>query len=216
MGGTGVTTFAIILATSEGQQFEHPTAMLEHEGGRSFLRSLALNFGRAGCRILGVVGRHAELVRNHHPDMDLVDAEEGRDDPLSAARAGIRVALEEGADRVLLHPVDMPAVRTTTLKALVKGMGEGLALRPEFEGAPGYPILLSRSLAEQLLANGEAKDLAAALLPLGVRRQPTRDPGVVVRFASAEIYERILGSAPKLAPPPRRRGRATEEAEHVT
>lgn len=210
-----MTTFAIILATGEGQQFDHPTAVLEHEAGRSFLRSLALNFGRAGCRTLGVIGREAELVRSHHPDMDLVETPEGRDDPLSAARAGIRVALEEGADQVLLHPVDMPAVRTTTLKALVKAMGEGMAMRPEFEGAPGYPILLSRQLAEQFLAQQDAPDLATALQPLGVRRQPTRDPGVVVRFSSPEIYERILGSPPKLAPPPRRRGR-TEEVEHAT
>lgn len=210
-----MTTFAIILATGEGHQFEHPTALLEHEGGRSFLRSIALNFGRAGCRPLAVVSRDAELVRSHHPDMDLVENTDATGDLLSTARAGIRAALDEGADRVLLHPVEMPSVRTTTLKALVKAVGEGLGLRPEFEGAPGWPILLSRSLCEQFLANQDAKDFNAALAPLGVRRQPVRDPGVVVRFTSAEIYERIFGQPPKMAPPPRRRGRA-EEAEHVT
>lgn len=211
-----MTTFAIILATGEGPQFEIPTALLEHEGGRTFLRSIALNFGRAGCRSLGVIGgREAEQIRENHPDMDLVETLEGRTDLLSAARAGIRAALDEGAERVLLHPVDMPAVRTTTLKALLKAMGEGLGLRPEFEGAPGWPVLLSRSLCEQFLMQQDAKDFNAALLPLGVRRQPTRDPGVVVRFSSAEIYERILGSAPHAAPQPRRRGRNSEEAEHA-
>ncbi len=125
---------------------------------------------------------------------------------LSSVQAGIEAALEEEAEVVLLQPVDMPAVRASTLKSLLKAMGESdEGLRPEFEGAPGYPLVLSRAAAERLLSSGGATQLDVALQGLKLRRVPVKDPGVVVNINTPETYERLFGSAPKLAPPPKRR-----------
>ncbi|MFP2963099.1 NTP transferase domain-containing protein [Myxococcus sp. 1LA] len=197
---------AIILAAGEARRMGHPKALIEHEGGKSFLQSLASTFGKAGSMVLGVVGKDSEAVREQHPGLDLVESERWQEGPLLSVKAGLEAALEAGADVVLLHPVDMPALRATTLKSLLKMMGESdEVLRPEFEGAPGWPLVLSRGGAERLRA-AEGQQLEPALAALKVRRVAVKDPGVVVNINTPETYERLFGTQPKLAPPPKRRG----------
>ena len=196
---------AIILAAGEARRMGHPKALIEHEGGKSFLQSLASTFGKAGSMVLGVVGKDSEAVREQHPGMELVEAERWQEGPLLSIKAGLDAALEAGADVVLLHPVDMPALRASTLKSLLKMAGDAdELLRPEFEGAPGWPLVLSRSGAERLRA-AEGQQLEPALATMKVRRVPVKDPGVVVNINTPETYERLFGTQPRLAPPPKRR-----------
>jgi molybdenum cofactor cytidylyltransferase len=198
---------AIILAAGEARRMAHPKALIEHEGGRSFLQSLASTFGKAGCSVMGVIGKDGEAVREQHPTLMLVESPRWQDGPMSSIKAGMMAALEEGADVVLLHPVDMPAVRASTLKSLLKAMGDSdEGLRPEFEGAPGYPVVLSRAVAERLLETG-ATLLDAALQGVKLRRVSVKDPGVLVNINTPETYERLFGTPPRLAPPPKRRAK---------
>jgi molybdenum cofactor cytidylyltransferase len=198
---------AIILAAGEARRMAHPKALIEHEGGRSFLQSLASTFGKAGCAVLGVIGKDGEAVRDQHPNLMLVESLRWQDGPMASIKAGMTAALEEGADVVLLHPVDMPAVRASTLKSLLKAMGEtDEGLRPEFEGAPGYPVVLSRAVAERLLETG-ATLLDGALQGVKLRRVSVKDPGVLVNINTPETYERLFGTPPRLAPPPKKRGK---------
>jgi molybdenum cofactor cytidylyltransferase len=198
---------AIILAAGEARRMAHPKALIEHEGGRSFLQSLASTFGKAGCAVLGVIGKDAEAVREQHPAVMLVDSPRWQDGPMASIKAGLEEALEEGAEVVLLHPVDMPAVRASTLKSLLKAMGEAdEALRPEFEGAPGFPVMLSRAVAERLV-DSSVQQLEAALQGVKLRRVSVKDPGVVVNINTPETYERLFGMQPRLAPPPKRRAK---------
>ena len=198
---------AIILAAGEARRMAHPKALIEHEGGKSFLQSLASTFGKAGCSVLGVVGKDSEAVREQHPGLDLVEAERWQEGPLASVKAGLEAALEVGAEVVLLHPVDMPALRASTLKSLLKMIGEADdVLRPEFEGAPGWPLVLSRGAVERL-RTAEGAQVEPALSSLKTRRVPVKDPGVVVNINTPETYERLFGMAPRLAPPPKRRGK---------
>jgi molybdenum cofactor cytidylyltransferase len=199
---------AIILAAGEARRMGFQKALIEHEGGKSFLQSLVSTFGKAGCSVIGIIGKDAQAVRDQHPAVNLVENERWQDGQLGSVKSGLDAALEEGADVVLLHPVDMPALRASTLKSLIKAMGDSVeALRPEFEGAPGYPIILSRAAAERLreMNSGEVQ-LEAVVRGMQARRIPVKDPGVVVNINTPETYERLFGSAPKLAPPPKRRG----------
>jgi molybdenum cofactor cytidylyltransferase len=200
---------AIILAAGEARRMGHPKALIEHEGGRSFLQSLASTFGKAGCAVLGVIGKDAEAVRDQHPSVNLVESPRWQDGPMASIKAGLAAALEEAADVVLLHPVDMPAVRASTLKTLLKAMGDSdEGLRPEFEAAQGFPVLLSRAAAERLMGSDVAQ-LDAALQAVKLRRVLVKDPGVVVNINTPETYERLFGTPPKLAPPPKRRVKKT-------
>jgi molybdenum cofactor cytidylyltransferase len=200
---------AIILAAGEARRMAHPKALIEHEGGRSFLQSLASTFGKAGCAVMGVIGKDGEAVRDQHPSVMLVESPRWQEGPMSSIKAGLTAALEEGAEVVLLHPVDMPAVRASTLKSLLKAMGESdEGLRPEFEGVPGYPVLVSRMVAERLLES-HATQLDAAMQGVRLRKVSVKDPGVLVNINTPETYERLFGTPPKLAPPPKRRGKKT-------
>lgn len=196
---------AIILAAGEARRMAHPKALIEHEGGKSFLQSLASTFSKAGCQVLGVIGKDGSAVREQHPAIDLIEAERWADGPLASIQAGISAALDEGADLVLIHPVDMPAVRASTLKTLIKAMGDSEeGLRPEFEGAAGHPLVLSRMAAERLRDTTETQ-LEAALQGLRLKRVSVKDPGVVVNINTPDTYERLFGTPPRLAPPPKRR-----------
>ncbi|HZI14425.1 MAG TPA: NTP transferase domain-containing protein [Myxococcus sp.] len=198
---------AIILAAGEARRMAHSKALIEHEGGKSFLQSLASTFGKAGCMVMGVLGKDAEAVREQHPGLELVEAERWQEGTLAPVKVGLDAALEAGADLVLLHPVDMPALRASTLKSLLKLMGDSdEVLRPEFEGAPGWPLVLSRGAVDRLRA-ATGTQLEAALGSMRVRRVAVKDPGVVVNINTPETYERLFGTAPKLAPPPKRRGK---------
>lgn len=205
---------AIILAAGESRKLGYPKALIEHEGGRSFLQSLASTFGKAGCTIIGVIGKDADAVRDQHPAVHLVENERWQDGQLSSVKAGLEEAFEEGAEVVLIHPVDMPALRASTLKSLIKALGDSVeGLRPEYEGASGYPIVLSRAAAERLRDKDSGEiQLEGALRGVQLRRVPVKDPGVVVNINTPETYERLFGSAPKLAPPPKRRGKKSAES----
>jgi len=207
---------AIILAAGEARRMAHPKALILHEGDKSFLQSLASTFGKAGCSVLGVVGKDAEAVREQHPGLDLVESEQWKDSQMASVKVGLDAAMEAGADVVLLHPVDMPAIRATSVKSLLKLMGEAEeALRPEFEGAPGWPVMLSRAAAERLRAES-GEQLEAVLKNMKVRRVPLKDPGVVVNINTRETYERLFESEPKLAPPPKRRGTGKRPTSGLT
>ncbi|MFY1829531.1 nucleotidyltransferase family protein [Myxococcus fulvus] len=193
---------AIILAAGEARRMAHPKALILHEGDKSFLQSLASTFVKAGCQVLGVVGKDAEAIRKQHPGMDLRESEQWRDSQMASVKTGLDAALAEGADVVVLHPVDMPALRTNTVKSMLKLMGDAEEmLRPEFEGAPGWPVMMSRGMAERLRA-ADGEQLEVVLKSLRVRRVPMKDPGVLVNINAPETYERLFGSAPQLAPPP--------------
>jgi molybdenum cofactor cytidylyltransferase len=202
-----VKTVAVILAAREERGLGHPVAMVEHEGGKSFLQSLASSFGKAGATVLGVLGDSAGEVREQHPGLFLVEADGWRERPGSPLRAGLRAALEEGADVVLVHPVDAPAVRATTLKNLLARLEGTEAVRPLFEGAPGFPVVLSARAAERLVNSDEGSNPEALLASLSPKGVAVKDPGVVVRIREADLYERLFGNPPRPAPPPKRRVR---------
>lgn len=200
---------AIILAQGDGKSFGHPEALMEYEAGRSFLRTLTLTFQRAECSVLAVIGAEPQAVRDQHPELTTVESPNWANGPLVAVKDGITAALEEGAQVVLIHPVDMPTLRTQTVKTLLRALSPGeMGVIPEFESALGNPVCLSREGAEKLRSRPDDEPLAKAFEAVGLRRIVTKDPGVVVRLSGPDVYERIFGSQPKLAPPPKRRARA--------
>ena len=186
---------AVILATRD-------EANLEYEKGRSFLRWLSSTFSKAGCDPLGVVRGTDADVREHHPDAYLVEVTDGE----NAVRAGILAALDDGAEAVLLHSVERPAIRSSTIDKLLKSLDAGDGVVPDFEGAPGQPVVLTRAAAEKLLQLDGEPQLNAIVRRLELRRVPTRDPGVLVNIDTPDAYERLLGTKPHLAPLPKRRG----------
>jgi nicotine blue oxidoreductase len=100
-----------------------------------------------------------------------------KDGMLSSVRAGLRAALEKGPELVLVLPVDHPAVRPVTVKALAAAMraalgayggararhGFAYALVPRHRRRRGHPVALSPALAAAIAGDGGASDLGDSM-----------------------------------------------------
>jgi len=198
-------TTVVILAAGEGKRMGMPKAVLELERGRSFLQALTSTFAKAGCEVLAVVGAGADEVRAHLTRAALVENPDWQSGQFSSVKVGLKAALEEGAGAVLIHPVDVPMIRASTVKAVLAALDGHDGAVPQYEGAAGHPLALSRAAAERVLAMAAVSHLEAAQARLDVARVVTRDPAVLVNLNTPEIYERVLGVAPRMAPRKKRR-----------
>lgn len=201
-------TVAVILAAGDGAKVGCPEANLEYEKGRSFLKWLSSTFNKLGVSSIAVVKPGAEDIKERHPDALLIEGspQEG------FIRAGIRAALDEGADIIVLHPVERPAVRSSTIDKLLKSVDGVDGVVPDFEGAVGQPVILKREAAERILRMDGDPQLAQVLKMLELRHVSTKDPGVLVNIDTPEMYERLLGKKPQPAPMPKKRGKKAAEA----
>src|SRR4051794_36868825 len=115
-------TVGLILAAGRGGRIGFPKALLEYDSGKSFLDVLAAAMRKGGADVSVVVGHEAEAIKARHPELHFIDnANWEKGEQFSSVRAGLKALLDEGGfERVMIHPVDMPAVRASTFTALVK------------------------------------------------------------------------------------------------
>ena len=135
---------AVILAAGEGRRMgAGPKALLEL-GGSTFLeRCLERLTAPPVERAFVVVGFEAERVRREAPlpaRASFVESRRWRDGMLSSVLAGLAAAEEEGAEAVLLHPVDHPLVEAGTVARVVAALLAGAVVAvPSFDGRRGHP-----------------------------------------------------------------------------
>ncbi len=136
--------YAILLAAGEGRRIGGPKALLRL-GETSFLAHCARLLGRPGVEgVVSVLGAEAERVRSESgldPDvLTLVNAGWREGGMLSSALAGLDAAIRLGADAVLLHPVDHPAVAPQTIDAVIAALLGGARIAvPSVVGRRGHP-----------------------------------------------------------------------------
>ena len=101
-------------------------------------------------------------------------------------------ALPEDCSRVLIQPVDMPAILPATITALLNT--EGAAVRPVCGGKPGHPLLLDAALIPRVLTYHGADGLRGALsaLDVAVKEVPTEDTGTLLDADTKEDYDSLL------------------------
>lgn len=115
---------------------------------------------------------------------------------LSSVRAGLRAALETEPELVLVLPVDHPAVRPATMKALAAAMRAALAayggarsrdgfaygLVPRHRRRRGHPIALSPALARAVALDSGASDLSDSMRRNArlIGYLDCADPGILV------------------------------------
>jgi len=94
--------------------------------------------------------------------------------------------------RILITPVDVPAVKAESIALIMAA--EGDFVRPTYCGKPGHPVVLNAEKAEAILAYGGAGGLGGAVEALGIEVTDieTGDEGVCVDADTPEDYQRIL------------------------
>jgi len=212
----------VVLAAGASRRMGRPKSLVR-SGGQSFLargvrhlwgacdavvvvlgsdaRGVREAIEREFVRLVGAGELHSDLQSAHRhgaPGLEVRFAvnREWRRGMLGSARLGLRRALPLKPESVLVLPVDHPAVRPATVRALAgamraalasyrgasaRGRGFAYALVPRYRRRRGHPIALSPALARAVASDRGAADLSDA-----VRRNARlvgyldcTDPGVV-------------------------------------
>jgi len=190
--------YAILLAAGEGRRSGGPKALLRL-GEASFLAHCARLLARPGVTgILAVLGADADRVRSR-AGLDsgvttVVNPGWREGGMLSSVLAGLDAAETLGADAVLLHPVDHPAVAPETIDAVIAALLGGARIAvPSVAGRRGHPGGFGRAAFGALrAARGEsgARDV--------LHRHPdwivhvTGDPGCLRGVDTPEDYAALL------------------------
>jgi molybdenum cofactor cytidylyltransferase len=189
----------IVLAAGRSQRMGEPKPLLKIDG-QTFLERAITALLSGGCASVVVVlppsdsapamweiaeSTGARGVENSNPESE----------PIDSLRIGLDAAPKDARAAVVL-PVDHPVVRESTVTALLDAFESraSLIVRPVFEDRPGHPIVLERSIWDEL---------AEPHLPEGtrtvVRRHATEidhvsvdDPAVRTNIDTPEDYEREL------------------------
>jgi molybdenum cofactor cytidylyltransferase len=195
----GVRIAAVVLAAGRGRRAGGPKASLRI-GAATFLdRVFALAAARPGVgRVVVVLGHDAARVRAEAalPAAALVIVTEAWEDGmLGSVMAGLDAAEADGADAVLLHPVDHPLVDEATVDRVIGALRAGARIAvPSYEGRRGHPGGFARGAWAALRAAppSEGARFVLASHPEWIVHVEG-DPGCVAGIDTPEDYRRLIG-----------------------
>lgn len=180
---------------------------LMHLGGRPVLERVVETLRLGGVGEVLVVGGHradelGPLAARH--GARLVENPDYRQGMFSSVRAGVE-ALSPQCRVFLVHPVDIPLVRPTTIRTLLAAYdhGAGQVLHPTFRGQRGHPPVLAAELAPRVLAWSGRRGLAGLLADWEDRAAevPVADEYILADLDTPEHFQRLTQACRRHAIP---------------
>ena len=194
----GVRIAAVVLAAGRGRRAGGPKASLRM-GAATFLERAVSLLARPGVeRVVVVLGHDAPRVRAQAtlPATVTIVVNEGYGDGmLGSVVAGLDAAEADGADAVLLHPVDHPLVDGATVDRVVEALRAGaLVAVPSYGGRRGHPGGFARGAWHALRSAppSEGARFVLASHPEWIVHVEG-DPGCVAGVDTPEDYRRLIG-----------------------
>jgi molybdenum cofactor cytidylyltransferase len=186
----------IVLAAGAGRRAGGPKALLTLDGG-SFLAWTVRLLSRPGVEpVLAVLGHEAARVQREAglpPGAEIVVNAAYESGMLSSVLCGLDRAETDGADAVLVHPVDHPRVTVETIDRVITALQEGARIAvPSWSDRRGHPAGFAREVWPALRA--APPDRGARAVLAGHRDWIVHvpgDPGCVAGVNTPEDYERI-------------------------
>lgn len=163
--------------------------------GQTMIRRVADLMRHGGADpIVVVTGYQGEALERHLEGLDLRFVRNERyyeTQMLDSLLLGLE-QLPEDTQRVLVSPADIPLVELATVDALLRA--EGDFIRPLFQGTPGHPVVLSRSILPALRAYHGRGGLNGAVETLGiaVTDVPVEDRGTALDSDTRDEYAALL------------------------
>ena len=189
---------AIVLAAGRGRRAGGPKALLRH-GAVTFLDRVVTILSRPGVdRVVVVLGADAARVREGSalPDAALVVVNERPEGGMLASLlAGLAAAEADGADAILVHPVDHPLVAAATVDRVTGALRAGSVVAvPTHAGRRGHPGAFARAAWPALRAAPPSEGARAVLAahPEWIAHVEG-DPGCVAGIDTPEDYQRLIG-----------------------
>jgi molybdenum cofactor cytidylyltransferase len=138
-----------------------------------------------------------QLSESLAEDLSVVTNPDYEEGMASSLRAGIG-AVSPGADGALIVLADQPFVRPETLKRIVEEYCRTHAeiVIPMHDGRRGNPVLLDRSVFEEVMAL-EGDVGCRAIFDShqdGIVKVEVKDPGILLDIDNPEDYERLRNS----------------------
>lgn len=191
---------AVILAAGQSMRMGSPKALLPL-GATTFLGRLIAEYQRLALPLWVVLGRGWQAIEKDQPVPagSLLVNPEPEKGPLSSFRIAL-ARLDPEASGVMLHPVDHPLVRRSTIEALVRLHDDEpeQILVPSIHGRGGHPTLFPARVFDEL-RDGLLEDGARSIVladPDRVTEFETDDPGILRNIDTPEDYDRwVLDTA---------------------
>lgn len=189
---------AVVLAAGRGRRAGGPKASLRI-GAATFLdRAVSLMTRPAVDLVVVVLGHEAARVRGEAAlpaAARVVVNEDYEDGMLGSVLAGLDAAEADGADAVLLHPVDHPLVEGTTVDRVIGSLRAGARIAvPSHEGRRGHPGGFARGAWAALRAAppSEGARFVLASHPEWIVHVEG-DAGCVAGIDTPADYRRLIG-----------------------
>ena len=182
---------AIILAAGESRRMGRAKALLPFRGG-TFLSVLFGTLSPYCWPVVAVFGFDGDTVAAGAPaGMVTAINRDYRWGMLSSLQTGLRV-LPESADRVMFTLVDHPAITPATVETLI-GTDADIAI-PRIDGKRGHPVLVSRELALEFLAEPAASKVRDVIdrHAHAIRYIEVNDPGICDDVDNPALYQALL------------------------
>lgn len=160
----------LVLAAGDARRFGEPKQLARLRGRPLLEHALAAMAGATLDRVVVVLGAHAAMIQR---GVDLHCAEpvlcpEWEHGQSASLRAGV-AALRE-ADAVVVALGDQPFLSPRAVDAVIGARGPGArAVRAVYDGVPGHPVVLERSMFDEILAVRGDQGARGLLAGSGVR-----------------------------------------------
>lgn len=205
---------AILLAAGEGRRVGGPKALLRIASTlpevaasadpaigifTTFLARCAAVLARPGVSsVFAVLGHDAGRVaaQAHIPTTVRTIVNDGyRQGMLTSVWRGLDAAEEDGAEAILIHPVDHPLLSAETVDRVVAALEEGAAIAvPSYAGRRGHPAGFARRAWPALRSAAPDRGARGVLAdhPDWIVHVPG-DPGCRAGIDTPEDYRRLVG-----------------------
>lgn len=197
---------AIILAAGDSTRMGTPKAILADPDGRPFVARLVRAFAAASIGDVVVVtgSQHAAIVAAVAADQPSITPIFVRNlqpslGQLSSLWVGLDAAATPDLEGVLVTPVDIPMVRSSTIRQVIEAWERTRApiVRPAVGQRHGHPVLFDRAVFDALRQaplTGGARVVVHAHADRVVNVQ-VDDEGCCVDIDTPADYEAMLGTS---------------------
>ena len=194
---------AIVLAAGQSTRMGRSKALLPLAPGETFLTQIVSTLRAAGVDdVVVVVGHEAETIiaaiERSGANARVVVNPEYAAGQLTSLLAGLRVVDRPGVAAALVTLVDVPRVAPATVRAVVERYRRTRApiVRPVSGERHGHPVLIDRSLFDQLRAADPSRGAKAIIRAHASADGDVEviDEGAFVDVDTPADYEALLGS----------------------
>lgn len=187
-------TGAVIVAAGMSSRMGDFKPML-NIGSITIAQRIVANFRQAGVdRIVIITGYNAEALERHLAGAGIVflrNEEYESTEMFDSAKIGLEY-ISDKADRILFTPVDIPLFTADTVKRLIDTKCE--LGGPSYKGKIGHPIVMSSTVAKELIGFTGDGGLKGAMDNCGIpmKKIEVADKGILHDADTPEDYETLL------------------------